>query len=40
VDGYSSPDVPRCCADVHEAFTWTPHGTGYTRTVSVPDDET
>ncbi|WP_182443028.1 hypothetical protein [Streptacidiphilus sp. PB12-B1b] len=40
VDGYSSPDVPRCCADVHETFTWTPHGAGYTRTVSTPDAET
>ncbi|MBC3841675.1 hypothetical protein GXW82_19830 [Streptacidiphilus sp. 4-A2] len=40
VDGYSSPNVPRCCADVHESFTWTPHGHGYLRTVSVPDAET
>ncbi|WP_370081648.1 hypothetical protein [Streptacidiphilus sp. MAP12-16] len=36
VDGYSSPDVPRCCADLHETYTWTPHGSGYVRTISVP----
>ena len=40
VDGYSSPNVPRCCADLHEAFTWTPHGSGWIRTVSLPDAET
>ena len=36
VDGYSSPSVPRCCADVHETLTWTPHNGGWIRTVSFP----
>ncbi|WP_042437135.1 hypothetical protein [Streptacidiphilus albus] len=36
VDGYSSPDVPSCCPDLHETYTWTPHADGWTRTVSVP----
>jgi hypothetical protein len=38
VDGYSSPSVPRCCADVHETLTWTPHDGGWIRTVSFPGD--
>ena len=36
VDGYSSADVPRCCADVHQTYTWTPGPDGYSRTVTVP----
>ena len=36
VDGYSSADVPRCCADVHETYTWTPGSDGYSRTVTTP----
>jgi hypothetical protein len=35
-DGYSSANVPRCCPDVHEELTWTPNGTGYTRTSNIP----
>ena len=36
VDGYSSPDAPRCCPDLHETYTWTPGADGYSRTVTVP----
>lgn len=36
VDGYSSADVPRCCADVHVTYTWTPEPDGYARSVSLP----
>lgn len=39
VDGYSSPDVPRCCPDVHESLVWTPQGHGYHRTVVLTGDE-
>jgi hypothetical protein len=36
VDGYSSADVPRCCADLHDADTWTLHDGAYTLAASTP----
>jgi hypothetical protein len=36
VDGYSSEAVPRCCADLHQTYTWTPTSDGYSHTVTVP----
>jgi hypothetical protein len=36
VDGYSSDQVPRCCADLHLTYTWTPRGNGYSLTVTAP----
>ncbi|MFC1443634.1 hypothetical protein ABUW04_35910 [Streptacidiphilus sp. N1-10] len=36
VDGYSSEDVPRCCADLHDTDTWTLRDGGYVLTASTP----
>lgn len=36
VDGYSSADVPRCCADLHLTYTWTAGAGGYSRSVTDP----
>jgi hypothetical protein len=40
VDGYSSEDVPRCCADLHEAESWTPQGSGYVLSGNTPLSQT
>lgn len=41
VDGYSSDEVPRCCADLHRTYDWSPVGNpsapkGYSLTVTGP----
>ena len=36
VDGYSSEDVPRCCADLHDADTWTLRDGAYVLTAGTP----
>ncbi|MEZ0094708.1 hypothetical protein [Streptacidiphilus sp. EB129] len=39
IDGYSSPAVPRCCADLHETYSWTRSGTDWSRTTSAPSTQ-
>jgi hypothetical protein len=34
--GYSSADVPRCCPDLHENLVWTPQGSGWSRSSTLP----
>jgi hypothetical protein len=36
VDGYSSADVPQCCPDLHQTYTWTPGPDGYSRAITDP----